>query len=112
MGTGIPAVAEGGCQQGAHRLLSVNPLSICPVGENYFLNPQNGKLRHMARQVRKQESWVLKAKGWESTILGPDLCHGLQEQPKAPPPTLPPMEEGGVPSGLPGRGGTRLDLKE
>lgn len=28
---------------------------------------------------------MLKAEGWESTVLGPDLCHGLQEQPKAHP---------------------------
>lgn len=62
----------------------------------------------MARQVKNQESWVLRAEVWESRVLGPDLCHGLWSNQM---PTLP-MEGGDVPSGLPGRGGTRLTLKE
>ena len=39
--------------------------------------------------------------------MGPDLCPSLWSHPRHPLPI-----EGDVPSGLPGRGGTRLDLKE
>lgn len=48
----------------------LTPSVSTPVGANSFPTSQSGKLRH-GKTSEKPESWVLKAEGRESTVLGP-----------------------------------------
>lgn len=88
VGMGLPTVAEQGCQEDLRGPLSLRPPQSCshlspsapaPVAENCPFP----KRKNEARQVEYQETWVLKDEGWESRVLGPDLCPSLSEQPRA-----------------------------